>query len=460
MAMAAAMYSRRSFCNRGAALIGTSLLQRARGAASLFTPFESARPVLDAFTAGLPRELVNPTPSKWNAWNRRNDQAIRARLERGDLDTLVNFLLFGTSFTAQPRIHLPDLAGQTRQGILKARVSELVRGLSAPGNNERLVLLRKLVRRNIAELDTTEGQDNAGRFVLENLTRVLKEKQTFAARSAMQGGSTLDERSGLFFDRGVSLDTGILADFSIDIALRRLKERGVLVGRPGMRVGVIGPGLNFIDKDESSAFDYYPLQTLQPFALMDSLRQLQLSDSIALSVFDISPLVLEHLQRARQQAQKGTGYTIQLPQDTGRSWPESLEGYWKRLGATVGGEIPPLAPPPIFAGLRSRAMEIRPDVVAACQPEDLNIITQRRDVSAEERLDLIVATNIFVYYGAFEQALAMQNVSAMLRPGGILLANDELPVLPASEMELAGGTSISDGAAGRDAVVAYRKKQA
>jgi hypothetical protein len=458
MAMAVVTYSRRAFYNRSAAMLGFSLLPSARAAPSLFAPFESVKTVLDAFGAGLPRELANSTPSKWNVWNRKNDQAIRARLELGDLDTLVNFLLFGTSFTSQPRIHLPDLAGQAREGVLKARVGDLVRGLSAPGNNERLVLLRKLVKRNVTELDTTEGQDKAGRFVLENLTRVLKEKQTFAARSASQAGSTLDERSGLFRDRGVSLDTGILADFSIDIALRRLKERGVLVGRPSMRVGVIGPGLNFIDKDESSAFDYYPLQTLQPFALLDSLRQLKLGDSVELTVFDISPLVLEHFQRARQQAQKGIGYTIQLPQDAGHSWPGSLEDYWGRLGATVGKDIPPLAPPAVFAGLRSRAVEIRPDVVAACQAEDLDIIAQRPELNAENRFDLIVATNIFVYYGAFEQALAMQNVSAMLRPGGILLANDELPVLPASEMELAGGTSISDGAAGRDAVVAYRKK--
>jgi hypothetical protein len=456
--MAMALIGRRAFCSRSAALLTFSFLPRARAAASLFTPFESAKPVLDAFGVSLPRELANPSPSKWNTWNRKNDQAIRARLERGDLDTLVNFLLLGTSFTAQPRIHLPDLAAQAREGVLKARVGDLVRGLLAPGNNERLILLRKLVKRNVAELDTTKGQDNAGRFILENLTRVLKEKQTFAARSAAKAGSTLDERSGLFRDRGVSLDTGILADFSIDIALRRLKERSVLVGRPSMRVAVVGPGLNFIDKDESSAFDYYPLQTLQPFALLDSLRQLKLSDSVELTVFDISPLVLEHFQRARQQAQKGIGYTIQLPQDTGRSWPGSLEDYWGRLGAIVGKDIPPLAPPAVFAGLRSRAVEIRPEVVAACQAEDLDIIAQRPELNAENRFDLIVATNIFVYYGAFEQAVAMQNVSAMLRPGGILLANDELPVLPASGMVLAGGTSISDGAAGRDAVVAYRKK--
>ena len=190
------------------------------------------RPVLDAFAARLPRELANPNVSKWNAWNHKNDQAIRARLERGDLDPLVTFLLFRTSFASQPRIHLPGLADQARAGVLNARVRDLVRGLSAPPDKERLIILRKLVERNGQELNTGEGQDKAGRFILENLTRVLKEKQNFAARSAAAAGSTLEERLELFQDRGLSLDTGILADFSIDIALGRLKERSVLAGHP------------------------------------------------------------------------------------------------------------------------------------------------------------------------------------------------------------------------------------
>jgi hypothetical protein len=451
--------TRRSFLRRGTQLAALPLLQSARAAASLFTSFESARPVLEAFRESLPRELKNANESRWNSWNRANDQAIRSRLKRGDLDTLVNFLLFGTSFTAQPRIHIPDLAAQARAGILKGRVSNLVNGLSNPKNQERLVILRRLMEQNGQELSSPEGQDRAGRFILENLTRVLKEKQLFAARSAARGGSTLDERSGLFRDRGVSLDTGILADFTIDLALRRLKERGVLGTRPTLRAAVIGPGLNFIDKDESSAFDYYPLQTLQPFALLDSLLQLQLAGTATLTVFDISPLVLAHFERALEQARKGIGYVIQLPQDIGHTWPQALEDYWRHLGAaTVGKEVSPLPPPAVFTGLRSRAVEIRPQAVLSCQAEELNIIAQRRELAPEERFDLMVATNIFVYYDAFEQALAMQNVSSMLATGGILLANDELPVLASSGMEPAGATSVSDGASGRDAVVAYRKK--
>lgn len=39
----------------------------------------------------------------------------------------------------------------------------------------------------------------------------------------------------------------------------------------------------------------------------------------------------------------------------------------------------------------------------------------------DEKFDLIVATNVLVSYDNFEQAQALANVSAMLRPGGIFL---------------------------------------
>ena len=81
-------------------------------------------------------------------------------------------------------------------------------------------------------------------------------------------------RPGLFRDRGVSLDTGIFPNFSIDQALRDLKNRGVLHEGQVARVAVIGPGLDFSDKNENTSYDYYPQQTLQPFALLDSLSRL------------------------------------------------------------------------------------------------------------------------------------------------------------------------------------------
>jgi hypothetical protein len=229
------------------------------------------------------------------------------------------------------------------------------------------------------------------------------------------------------------------------------------------RVAVIGPGLDFIDKNEESAYDYYPQQTLQPFALYDSLVRLKLAkaDSVSMSIFDISDRVIDHIQRARERARKGTGYVIQLPRDVARPWPPELIGYWKSLGDRVGTATAPIAPPRIFQGLETRAVQIRPDVVLACQPLDLNIVLERLNLSAADYFDLIVGTNIFVYYDAFEQALALENAGAMLKPGGLLLTNDRLPAVSGGSMRLAGVTVVpydSPGVSARQAIGWYQKQ--
>ena len=44
---------------------------------------------------------------------------------------------------------------------------------------------------------------------------------------------------------------------------------------------------------------------------------------------------------------------------------------------------------------------------------DVNIVTDCLDGQA---LDLVIATNVFIYYDVFEQALTMSYVEAMLKP--------------------------------------------
>ena len=51
--------------------------------------------------------------------------------------------------------------------------------------------------------------------------------------------------------------------------------------------------------------------------------------------------------------------------------------------------------------------------------------------------DLIVATNVLVYYTPFEQALALSNIAAMLRPGGYLLTNYRMAPVPPFEPQAA-----------------------
>jgi hypothetical protein len=174
-----------------------------------------------------------------------------------------------------------------------------------------------------------------------------------------------------------------------------------------------------------------------------------------MSIFDISSRVIAHVQRARERARVKTGYVIQLPHQVEPPWPPDLIAYWRSLGDSVGADVAPIAPPNMFQGLETRAMRIRPDVVLACQAVDLNIVLERLNLAEADRFDLIVGTNIFIYYDAFERSLALENAGSMLKRGGLLLTNDRLPEVPGGSMRQAGVTEVPYN---RDAVGWYRKQ--
>jgi hypothetical protein len=433
-----------------------------------FTPYAAAKPILKAQQDRLPAaELRKADEAKWLGWARRRDKTIRARLEQGDLDSMVNLLLYGTSFTRQPRIRMERLTEASKAGVLRSRVDDLVAGLRNPGDNDRLIVVQQLLRNQGIDPANPDSSKETGVFIYNNLLRIVQERMALAKRAAAanelnraDGPASLLDRSSFFSDRGLSIDTGIFPDFTIEQTLRDLKKRGVLGEGQVARIAVIGPGLDFIDKNEESAYDYYPPQTLQPFALYDSLVRLRLAKSggLSISILDISSQVLDHIRRARERAAKNTGYVIQLPEDVARPWPPELVAYWKLFGDQAGSAVAPIRPPEIFKDLETRAVRIRPEVVLACNGVDLDIVLQRID---SERFDLIVATNIFVYYDPFEQSLALENAAAMLKTGGLLLTNDRLPEIPGGAMRLAGVTVVpfdAPGISSRQAVGWYRKQ--
>ena len=451
---------------------------------SLYIPYSDARPILESLEDILPAELKNlpaeQRPAAWPNFVKKRDAEIRARLRQGDEDSIVNLLFFGTSFTRQRRVTTEDLAQLSRSGrvraeqmgaVIQARAGDLVQALAAPGNkeaettlvsaNERLAFAQQVVSRNGHDLATTAGRQRARQFLYTSVARVLNEQAGWAAtlEEARRLGNRTEEfaeRSRLYRDRGLSLDASLRPNFAIEQTLAELKRRGLLVPGSVKRVAVIGPGLDFVDK--TSGYDFYPEQTIQPFAVMDSLLRLGLADAKALEVttLDLSPRVNAHVRRMRQRAASGATYTVQLPRETGAGWREEFVAYWQKFGEQIGVEAKAAALPEGVEGLAIRAMRIRPRTVLRVRAADLNVVLQRLDGAG---YDLIVATNILVYYDLFEQCLALKNVERMLRPGGLLLSNNALLELPSSSVRSVGylTTVYSSRADDGDHIVWYQK---
>jgi hypothetical protein len=431
-------------------------------------PYAAAKPILEQLGPSLPAELAGRSEteleSTWADWLSRRNVETRARLERGDEDSLVNFLRFGTTFTTRPRL-LNDTAriGDSRRvdDAVRGRIADLIAGIVSPGSNERLRFARELVTRRGIDATTASGKEQTRIYLLDLMTRVTGEVDGYAraiesVRSTQ--GPEFAVRSSLYRARGLSSDTSIRPDFAIYRALESLKSMGMLEAGSVRRVGVIGPGLDFTDKAEG--YDFYPQQTTQPFSLIDSLLRLGLAKAdLRLTTFDLSLRVNLHLQAASRRAGAGDPYVVVLPRDRDARWRSELSSFWKTFGSRIGGETTATLSPP--AGVELRAVRVRPEIVSSIEVRDLNIVLERlTPLGDDERFDLIVATNILVYYDVFEQSLALANIASMLRPGGFLLSNNVLVELPTTPIRSIGHsrTAYSDRPDDSDDVVWYRRQ--
>jgi chemotaxis methyl-accepting protein methylase len=89
-----------------------------------------------------------------------------------------------------------------------------------------------------------------------------------------------------------------------------------------------------------------------------------------------------------------------------------------------------------------RAVRVRPSVVRRLSVLNVNIVTDRLDA---DPFDLVIATNVLIYYDVLEQALALSNVESMLKPGGLLLANFSGPDLTSIRLRPIDTTTILYG---------------
>jgi hypothetical protein len=457
-------------------LIGTLFAAPATAAASeppsgvSIVPFDEARAVVSALGDASPAPLRGRDDERleaaWPGWVRERDRSVRERLVVGEADAVVNLLFFGTSFTGAPRLTAEAMrsgAPGAIEAALDRRLADLLDALATRRGGERIALVRALLEAQGVRIGAPKGRERAAVWILENVARVRREQSALAAEVERAGRlpdatSRLAARSTVFRDRGIALDTSLRPAFAIEEALADALARGLLTKGSVRRVAVVGPGLDFVDKAEGQ--DFYPPQSLQSLALVDSLLRLGLADAASLRVtaFDISPLVLDHLRRARDRAAAGEGYALQLPRPSD-GWGGPLVAYWQRLGEAVADAATPVTPPTTAGPVVVRAVRVRPTVVQLVRPVDLNVVYQRLVLPQSERFDLVVATNILVYYDTFEQCLAMANVAVMTAPGGLFLTNNLLLELPGSALRSAGYKTVvfSDAPEDGEHVLLYRR---
>jgi hypothetical protein len=441
----------------GSSLVSAQTTAPAPVAAIVSIPYADAKPILETLREDLlPVELQDRSPDAvapiWDRWVSARDAQIRARLQLGDHDSIVNLLLFGVTFTREPRVQARDILAAAAKGriaefarsqVIQRRIDDMAAGAAAPGDNERLQFLRRAIE--------AAGADPR-RYLEEGLQRVLAEYDAYAR-------APTPEQSVRFGDRGLSSDTSLSPGFAIEQALEAIKAERLLGADSVRRVAIVGPGLDFTDKREG--YDFYPQQTLQPFAIVDSLIRLGLAarNELQITTLDLNERVNQHLEAARRRARSGDAYVLQLPRHKDAAWTQPLAAYWERFGDRIGEPVRPIAAPLELGDVDVRAVRVPAATVLTITPHDLNIVLQRLEPLADgDRFDLIIATNLLVYYDVFERSLALVNVGKMLRQGGLFLANNSSPVILPPSMDSVGDseTAYSSRLNDRDRIDWYR----
>jgi hypothetical protein len=372
---------------------------------------------------------------RWRAWTEAERASIAARIAAGNVDTVVNLLLFGTSFTTQPRVtraFVEELdrrwkAGDSSAALMLStaysqRARDLVTRAAAGHADARLRLVRETLTARGHDLSTDAGRDGASHDLLAEVARVRREAAALTAALAAGDAPDPAGRATLFRERGLASDTSVLTQFAVERALCRLRADGTLPARGVGRVLIVGPGLDVADKQEG--LDLYPPQTLQPFTVADSLIRCGLAGAagVTITTVDVNPRVNAHL---RDIARLASPYPIVFARDARERWEETALEYWRRAGDRIGTATT-MAAASAFPHIRARRVAIRPEILSRLRVLEANLVLDRLELDDSGRFDLVAATNVLIYYDRFRQALALDAIRAALRPGGVLVTNDDV----------------------------------
>jgi hypothetical protein len=232
------------------------------------------QPLLTSLTTSA-EKLPDVTDSKqWDGWIRQHDAEIRGGIDRCLEDSISMLIIFGTSFTTQPRLANPA-AAVTAAGDLtpaaRIRMDAFISGLDHIDDERFRSVLQFLRRRQIA-------QDELRAFLVGNLRRAALERGRTQQMHSASAGASLIERT-----------------------LRTLMSTGQAPARI-RRIGVIGPGL-----DSEYDPDTYNLFAGLEAALASGLTK---HGNVEVVVLDINPWVLAYVRAVAAKAGGRNGARI------------------------------------------------------------------------------------------------------------------------------------------------------
>jgi len=238
--------------------------------------------------------------------------------------------------------------------------------------------------------------------------RFLYEKEFLSKR--FEGDRRRSEVAELYQTRGLSTDSRADANFAVWKALASLKQES-----PGTRLDrvlIVGPGLDSAPRTDLTDL---PLQSSQPFAVADAILQLGMSAPATLSIHcvDISPQVVGFVEEFSSRPQARVTFLS-------RSGTNEFQGYFHNIGNAIGREVPRNPSWKLPGSLQARTVEVRRGIASRTTASRMNILTE----TAAPRFDLVIATNVFVYFKRTELLLALAGIHSLLRDGAYLIHNE------------------------------------
>jgi hypothetical protein len=341
------------------------------------------------------------------------------------MDHLIFFLLQSETFTSQPRIEpalsarrlVESMPGPERERYLWGELdSTLSAGLVPPGVAARIRDFTIALHNPVGDERITWYRDLVGASNVESTLvsqyfrsmRFLYEKEFLSKR--LEGDRRRSQVAELYQSRGLSTDTRADSGFAVWQALASLKRQAPAAQLD--RVLIVGPGLDSAPRTDLTDL---PPQSPQPFAVADAILRLGLSSAGAVSIHcvDVDPGVIRFLQEFPNRPRGSVAFIS-------RRGTKEYQTYFQSIGNGIGREVPANPLWNLPSAVQARTIEIRPGVARRVTASRMNIIAE----TASPSFDLVIATNVFLYFGRTELLLAMASIHSLLREGGYLIHNE------------------------------------